>query len=52
VIIGKNRNGPIGVANLIFQKSCVRFVDGGAIPIEVIYKDVDNKETKISMPPI
>ncbi len=52
IIIGKNRNGPIGVANLIFQKSCVRFVDGGSVPVEVIYKDADKKEAKISIPTI
>lgn len=27
IIIGKNRNGPIGVANLIFHKEFTRFVD-------------------------
>ncbi len=52
IIIGKNRNGPIGVANLIFQKSCVRFVDNSGIPVEVIYGDADKKEAKISMPTI
>ncbi len=28
IIVGKNRNGPIGTAKLIFQKSWTRFVDG------------------------
>lgn len=50
VIIGKNRNGPIGVANLIFQKNCTRFVDSGGVPIEIIYKNTDSKEATISMP--
>lgn len=53
VIVGKNRNGPVGVANLVFQKACTKFIDGGGrVPIEVIYNDanVDFKEAKISMP--
>jgi replicative DNA helicase len=51
VIVGKNRNGPIGVANLIFQKSCTRFVDKGAVPVEVIYDDsnIDISEGKIEI---
>jgi len=54
VIIGKNRNGPIGVANLIFQKSCTRFVDAGGIPVQVVYDDsnIEAKEANISMPNI
>ncbi len=52
VIIGKNRNGPIGVANMIFQKNCTKFVDAGGVPIEIIYGDTDKKEAKISMPMI
>ncbi|MDX1808893.1 MAG: replicative DNA helicase [Sulfurospirillaceae bacterium] len=50
VIIGKNRNGPIGVANLVFQKNCTRFVDDGGVPIEIVYKNTDKNEAKISMP--
>jgi len=54
VIVGKNRNGPVGVANLVFQKACTRFVDGGKIPIEIVYKEAafEAKEGKISMPPL
>jgi replicative DNA helicase len=52
IIIGKNRNGPIGVANMIFQKNCTKFIDAGGVPIEIIYKDVDKKEANISMPSI
>jgi len=54
VIVGKNRNGPVGVANLVFQKACTRFVDGGKIPIEVVYKEAafEAKESKISLPPL
>jgi replicative DNA helicase len=52
VIIGKNRNGPVGVANLVFQKSCTRFVDAGGIPVEIVYNDsnMDAKEGKIDIP--
>ncbi|NCD12399.1 MAG: replicative DNA helicase [Epsilonproteobacteria bacterium] len=55
VIVGKNRNGPVGVANLIFQKACTRFVDGAknAIPIEVVqYNASIAPEAKISLPPL
>ena len=55
VIVGKNRNGPVGVANLVFQKACTRFVDGGnKIPVEIVYSDasLDVKEAKISLPPL
>jgi replicative DNA helicase len=50
IIIGKQRNGPTGVANLIFQKKFTRFVDRGDIPIEIIYEDSSLPETKIEMP--
>ncbi len=52
IIIGKNRNGPIGVANMIFQKNTTKFIDAGGVPIEIIYKDTDKKEAKIDMPTI
>ncbi|WP_331774174.1 replicative DNA helicase [Sulfurospirillum sp. 1612] len=52
VIIGKNRNGPIGVANMIFQKNCTRFVDAGGVPIEIVYANSDKKEANISIPKI
>ncbi|MCF6173487.1 MAG: AAA family ATPase, partial [Campylobacteraceae bacterium] len=52
IIIGKNRNGPIGVANMIFQKNCTRFVDAGGVPVEIIYGNTNKKEPKISMPTI
>ncbi len=48
IIIGKNRNGPVGVADLIFQKSCTKFVDKGEIPTEITYEDI--KEAKIDIP--
>jgi len=52
VIIGKNRNGPIGVANMVFQKNCTRFVDAGGVPIEIIYGNSDKKVANISIPKI
>ncbi|WP_024953648.1 replicative DNA helicase [Sulfurospirillum arcachonense] len=54
IIIGKNRNGPIGVANLLFQKACTKFIDAGGIPIEVVYDEsnMDGREATISMQPI
>ncbi len=39
LIIGKNRNGPTGVVDMIFQKSFTKFVDAGGIPIEVVYDE-------------
>ncbi len=48
IIIGKNRNGPVGVADLVFQKSCTRFVDKGSMPTEIVYEDI--RETKIEIP--
>ena len=54
VIVGKNRNGPVGVANLVFQKACTKFVDKGGVPVEIIYDDsmIDKKEAKIEGPMI
>jgi len=39
LIIGKNRNGPIGVVNMIFQKACTKFIDAGGIPVEIVYNE-------------
>jgi replicative DNA helicase len=50
VIVGKNRNGPVGVANLIFQKACTRFADRGGVPVEIVYEGM--KEAKIEGPMI
>ncbi len=54
IIVGKNRNGPIGVANLVFQKRFTRFVDKGSVPIEIVYESAeeDAKHAKIELPPI
>jgi replicative DNA helicase len=56
LIIGKQRNGPIGTVKLVFQKAFTRFVDKeqGVDPVEVIYEgNIDTEhETKIDMPQI
>ncbi len=54
IIVGKNRNGPTGIANLVFQKAYTRFVDKGQIPVEIVYEsaEVDAKNSKIELPPI
>ncbi len=54
IIIGKNRNGPIGVANLIFQKRFTRFVDKSSIPLEIVYESAedDAKYSNIEIPDI
>ncbi len=54
IIIGKNRNGPLGTAKLIFQKRFTRFVDGGSTPVEIVYEsaEVDAAKSKIDLPPI
>jgi len=55
IIIGKQRNGPTGTIDLVFQKSFTRFVDATAsAPFEVIYDDsnIDMREGTIELPPI
>jgi replicative DNA helicase len=54
IIIGKNRSGPVGVANIIFQKHFTRFVDKGSIPVEIVYEDAEAnaKNSHIELPPI
>ena len=50
IIIGKNRNGPIGKVKLVFQKECTRFVDSGAVPIEIVYSG-DEQTNSTFVPP-
>ncbi len=58
VIIGKQRNGPIGTVKLDFQKALTRFVDKESenfnTPIEVVFETVADiqKETSIDIPDI
>jgi replicative DNA helicase len=58
VIIGKQRNGPIGTVKLNFQKALTRFVDKendhNHAPIEMIFETIADpqKETSIDMPDI
>lgn len=59
IIIGKQRNGPIGTVKLDFHKSLTKFIDkdndfGGSAPIEVVFESVadSHKETNIDIPNI
>ncbi len=57
LIIGKQRNGPTGTVDLVFQKRYTRFMDadkrgGDAPPFETIYEEgnIDTREGHIDVP--
>ncbi|MEN8718375.1 MAG: replicative DNA helicase [Sulfurovum sp.] len=57
IIIGKQRNGPIGTVKLDFQKQLTRFVDKenpNVSPVEVVFENVADaeRETNIDIPNI
>jgi replicative DNA helicase len=52
IIIGKQRNGPTGIVDMVFQKRFTRFVDKTETPIEIVYENIDTTPGKIELPPI
>ncbi len=56
LIIGKQRNGPTGTVDLIFQKRFTRFVDADTKErgVEIIFDEeyIDMREGNIELPPI
>jgi replicative DNA helicase len=54
IIIGKNRNGPIGKADLVFQKHFTRFVEKRKGGVEIVYEsaEYDASHSNIDIPDI
>ncbi|RXJ88825.1 replicative DNA helicase [Arcobacter sp. CECT 8983] len=57
IIIGKQRNGPIGTVKLDFQKQLTRFIDkenSNDAPIEVVFESISDseKESNIDVPQV
>jgi len=54
IIIGKNRNGPVGKVDLVFQKDFTRFVQRKVGGVEIIYEnaDYDASHSNIDIPDI
>ncbi len=51
IIVGKNRNGPLGAVKVFFRKVCASFIDGG-IPIEILYNEenISREQGTITIP--
>lgn len=54
IIIGKQRNGPIGTVKLDFHKNLTKFIDrdeefGGSKPIEVVFETVADVERNVNI---
>jgi replicative DNA helicase len=49
IIIGKQRNGPIGTVKLLFQKHFTRFADMEKEFIETVYESADISESKVDV---
>ena len=54
IIIGKNRNGPVGKVDLVFQKDFTRFVQRKVGGVEIVYEsaEYDASHSNINIPDI